>query len=422
MAAQEFTDLQRKKITQEAYNDENYILGTETSIDKGKTSLGTVVKVVRGRDNVEGDDPTGLDAVAIKDEKTKTIRIIFQGSQGSMFNSKDWSGNDWPMWGKHIVDGKGATPQLERAAAFTKKVLAENKGYSFEVYGHSLGSMDGQYAIASLSTQEASRLKGAWLYEGPNVYNVLDDEKRRRVDKYRNKINNYLDHRDIVPFGYVDPDHVIGNTFYVDSAFAGGKDIGDYIGRQHNWGGYQFTKDGKIVLESDSIKDMERISINTLKGYYPSAIGMYRLPSSERIFIDAIQACAVVKAIDSQIDSLEFHMQALKDKALGEAESDWAGIVDNLHVYYASHLSEEEIISALEAVGWSKEAFMGKVKESIDKLERAVKQECRKMCGTGEQVKAGIAKLVEKDSSLGRNIENYNIGILPQRGPTFGGR
>lgn len=46
MTAQEFTDLQRKKITQEAYNDENYILGTETSIDKGKTSLGTVVKVV----------------------------------------------------------------------------------------------------------------------------------------------------------------------------------------------------------------------------------------------------------------------------------------------------------------------------------------------------------------------------------------
>lgn len=40
MAAQEFTDLQRKKITQEAYNDENYILGTETSIDKGKNLFG----------------------------------------------------------------------------------------------------------------------------------------------------------------------------------------------------------------------------------------------------------------------------------------------------------------------------------------------------------------------------------------------
>ncbi len=53
-------------------------------------------------------------------------------------------------------------------------------------------------------------------------------------------------------------------------------------------------------------------------------------------------------------------MQALKDKALGEAESDWAGIVNNLHVCYASHLSDEEIISALEAVGWSKEAWRAK--------------------------------------------------------------
>ena len=161
MAVQDFTDLQRKEITEVAYYNDIWKMNKNVRIDKGKTSIGTVVKVVRGRDNVEGDDPTGLDAVAIKDEKTKTIRIIFQGSQGSMFNSKDWSGNDWPMWGKHIVDGKGATPQLERAAAFTKKILAENKGYSFEVYGHSLGSMDGQYAIASLSTQEASRLKGA---------------------------------------------------------------------------------------------------------------------------------------------------------------------------------------------------------------------------------------------------------------------
>ncbi len=79
------------------------------------------------------------------------------------------------------------------------------------------------------------------------MFVVLDDENGDGWTG-RNKINNYLDHRDIVPFGYVDPDHVIGNTFYVDSAFAGGKDIGDYIGRQHNWGGYQFTKDGKIVL------------------------------------------------------------------------------------------------------------------------------------------------------------------------------
>ena len=82
MAAQEFTDLQRKKITQEAYNDENYILGTETSIDKGKTSLGTVVKVVRGRDNVKGDDPAGLDAVAIKDEKNEDYPHNLPGLTG----------------------------------------------------------------------------------------------------------------------------------------------------------------------------------------------------------------------------------------------------------------------------------------------------------------------------------------------------
>ena len=117
METQEFTDYQRKQIADKGYASDIWKKGNLVKIDNRKTYVGTVAKVVRGRDDVKGDDPNGLDAVAIKDEKTKTIRIIFQGSQGSMFNSKDWSGNDWPMWGKHIVDGKGATPQLERGSS-----------------------------------------------------------------------------------------------------------------------------------------------------------------------------------------------------------------------------------------------------------------------------------------------------------------
>ena len=67
MAAQEFTDLQRKKITETAYGKTAWKMNKEIKIDDGKP-IGTVVKVVRGRDNVEGEF-----SKAAKESYTKRI-------------------------------------------------------------------------------------------------------------------------------------------------------------------------------------------------------------------------------------------------------------------------------------------------------------------------------------------------------------
>ena len=67
MAAQEVTDLQRKKITETAYGKTVWKMNKEIKIDDGKP-IGTVVKVVRGRDNVEGEF-----SKAAKESYTKRI-------------------------------------------------------------------------------------------------------------------------------------------------------------------------------------------------------------------------------------------------------------------------------------------------------------------------------------------------------------
>lgn len=67
MAAREFTDLQRKKITETAYGKTVWKMNKEIKIDDGKP-IGTVVKVVRGRDNVEGEF-----SKAAKESYTKRI-------------------------------------------------------------------------------------------------------------------------------------------------------------------------------------------------------------------------------------------------------------------------------------------------------------------------------------------------------------
>ena len=80
MAAQEFTDLQRKKITETAYGKTVWKMNKEIKIDDGKP-IGTVVKVVRGRDNVEGEF-----SKAAKESYTKRIGNL----QNALEDSRGW--------------------------------------------------------------------------------------------------------------------------------------------------------------------------------------------------------------------------------------------------------------------------------------------------------------------------------------------
>ena len=412
MFDQQFTDLQRKEITNSAYNDDKtWVKRRDVSIDGGKTSLGTVVKVVRGRDNVKGDDPNGLDAVAIKDEKTKTIRIIFQGSQGSMATGKDWRGNDYKMGIKILCSNKGPTGQLRAAAGFTKKVFDENKGYSIEIYGHSLGSMDGQYAIASLDTEQTTRLKGAWLYEGPNVYRVLSRAEKERVKACRNKINNYLDPKDLAALGYSTRQDAIGSVFWVDSTRVGGKNTRDRILNQHMWGGYQFTKDGKLILTTLSIKEGEENILDMLKQDASHWIKTRKaLSESQSIYVDSMQASAVVRAIDSRMDSLEFKAQALKKKVLAEMDREWDNVIKSLSETLGGYLSHDEIEQGLASAGCTKESLIGGFKAEIEKLEESMEHECQEIYNIGSQVESGITRLVDEDEDLARQFNNYNSG------------
>ena len=218
-------------------------------------------------------------------EKVEEITILYRGSTAptEIFSNggdvlRDWGANDIPMAGKIMLGEKGATGQLEASSDYLKEMMEKYPNAKINIYAHSLGSMDAQYALANVT--DYSRIKSAHLYNGPNIYSTLTEEQKINVSALYDKINNYVDNRDIVGLGYKKGEGTVGKTYkfigedkiskevsgkklkgaLIGSVFGlggavVGKNIGSVFGNvagatdQHMWGGYRFDDNGNLIDE-----------------------------------------------------------------------------------------------------------------------------------------------------------------------------
>jgi len=218
-------------------------------------------------------------------EKVEEITILYRGSTNPkqiVSNGgdvlRDWGANDIPMAGKIVTGGNGVTGQLEASSDYLKEMMEKYPNAKINIYGHSLGSMDAQYALANVT--DYSRIKSANIYNGPNIYSTLTEEQKINVSALYDKINNYVDSRDLVGLGYNKGEGTVGKTYKfvgedkiseevskgkVKGALIGsffglgvariGKNIGSVFGNvagatdQHMWGGYRFDSDGNLIDE-----------------------------------------------------------------------------------------------------------------------------------------------------------------------------
>ena len=101
-------------------------------------------------------------------------------------------------------NGTFPPPQFKDAATHLKEVIQKYPNAKIDLYGHSLGSMDIQYALACLTEEEAAHVGTVHVYNGPNIYNILTSEQKKRLDALKYKIYNHIDHKDLVSLGYLD--------------------------------------------------------------------------------------------------------------------------------------------------------------------------------------------------------------------------
>lgn len=236
-SAVSLTDWQRVQLAQLEYY--HWEAGQDLLLADG-TLIGEVVKVIQTKD--------GFQATVVRSLNSNNMIVLFRGSSGIRKGDPTTWTNEWlrvnlPI-GKAIINQVPDVPQeLWTASQQFNQLLSEYPSQTFTIYGHSLGSINAQFALANCTRPK--QVGSAYLYEGPNLYWLLDEKQRCRATNLRCHIFNYIDLLDVVALGYIDRQHTIGLLRIVDSI------IKTPI-EQHMWGGYQFDSNQRLLLKNDT--------------------------------------------------------------------------------------------------------------------------------------------------------------------------
>ena len=315
----QYTDKENVEIAQQEYENHKVGYSLETS-DSGKY-VGTLSDANNNRTN-NGEQiftytktSTGREAVpptasAEERAQVKEITIMYQGSASpsNFFTNaeefgRDWVFNDAPEF-LNIIKGNltgqssKAPGQLEASAAYLKEMMEKYPNAKINLYGHSLGSMDVQYAIANV--KDYDRINSVNIYQGPNIYTTLTPEQKANVSALYSKTNNYIDSNDLIGFGYNKGQGTVGKVYQFkgvknslenidarryDEVLPNGSILKPGQGNilpylfdvykfgvprwifnrivegndTHMWGGYRFDKDGNLIdVNSNQVQAWEK--------------------------------------------------------------------------------------------------------------------------------------------------------------------
>ncbi|WP_088825412.1 hypothetical protein [Listeria goaensis] len=414
----EFTDKQNVKIAKKEYDK---LKVGDDFIVNGDTLSGKVSEKVNNKATGEqtyivtnGKNKVTANSSLSEREKVKEVTVLYRGSTAPNELSwgapevnndfaADWLQNDVPAAAMVLVGKGGGTPQLKSSANTLKKTLETYPNAKINIYGHSLGGMNGQYAVANLSKKQLKRITGAYLYQCPNVYNLLNADQKKIADAFTasNKGFIYTDQLDLIALGYGENKPTIGNVLFVD-----GKDVGD-MGKQHMWGGYQFDKNGNLkltkagnrkkaaILQAEGLKNLAKLKKKLGAGG--------DLSSSEEKYLEASEAFIRVGTMQMEAKQMCEELEKLYKKDMENASELWQKTHSDARSLGDS-LSETEIIGALSDGGATEAKIklkpIAKRTKKLGKLKE-IEQDYNDIIN---QIQQAINEVLEKDRELARKI------------------
>ena len=399
-----YTDYERFQIAKKEYDKE---LAVDKPVEIGDKDnakpIGTVRQVI--------ENETGIKVFVVESPDHSEVSVLYEGSKAPFDEGweVDWFENDIPMAHSILTGEKGTTSQLKVSSDILNDVLVRYPNAKISVYGHSLGSMDAQYALANV--RDISRISGAYIYQGPNIYPVLTEEQRKRVDAMKYRIHNYVDDKDMVPIGYpknrMDSVGVVGIMHHVDS-----KQQIDFIYSQHLWGGYVFNEDGSLKIKNDRSSFEKRYSSGLDKVYSglynyakaKEALASGGYTSNEEIFLDSEHALTISSGLHEVANAGHEEIRSIVRKAHQKAEKI---VASTYQVPFGFILSPTEVATAYSDGGVSRTTivddldhyFYPKIKKSEKLAEDFQSLE--------KQIADGVQKKLEDDKELAGNFKEW---------------
>jgi len=432
------SEYERKLIAEKQY-DNNLSAGDSVKIkvDSKPMEIGTVSKIY-------DDNVSGVKAIVIE-EPSGNISVLFQGSKapGEKGWELDWLGADIPMAAEILYnnmngdtsDDLSFTPiQLDISALVLRSAMLEHPDAKVTVYGHSLGSMNAQYAMAKLNQTMLKRIDSAWLYNGPNTYSTLTAHEKSVIDSLKPKITNYIDSKDIIGLGYPKSgsDGTVGIVKRVKSKVATDKlkesvlkskfslnsidhlktvfgGVAAWFEDQHMWGGYQKDSDGNILLSDEdrevyefeikyysmkSTVDSSMKKFNTLKQKWQKTGG--KLSSSEELFLDAAQGQLLGNALAKVAHSGADEVSTYRQTANAKAEAIWSAIDFTSY----TELPYYEVHSLFASQGITQDKFVGEFTTYTH--DKATKMS--DLATNFESLKSDILSMIESKLSIDKAL------------------
>ena len=403
-----YSDYERKLIAEKEY-DNTLQVDNDIYIETRKSSIGTVRQVI--------ENETGLKVYVVESPDQSEVFVLYEGSKepGKDGWEVDWKVNDIPMAKNIITNKKEVTPQLESAAITLNNVLENYPNAKISVYAHSLGSMDAQYALANV--RDISRISGAYIYQGPNIYPVLTEEQRQRVDAMKYRIHNYIDQRDTVPIGYpkdapgykaeLNSKNAVGIVHHVDSNFNW-----DPVVAQHMWGGYVFNEDGSLRIKKDTSSFEKRYSsgldkvssglFNYAKAKEALASGGYT--RGEEIFLDSEQALTISSGLHEVANAGHEEIRSIVRNAHQKAEKI---VASTYQVPFGFILSPTEVATAYADGGVSRTTILDDLDHYFYPKIKKSEKLAEDFQSLEKQIADGVQKTLDNDKELAGNFKEW---------------
>lgn len=412
-----YSEEEKVYIAKQQYKE--LILGQKISTIDGKI-VGYVSQI--------NDKPTGEQSFVItnnyvspdaslKERETVTeVTVLYRGSTAPTVTNilnpldpdfkdvrSDWVKNDLPT-AIQILNGGAptVTPQLKSSSETLEEALKLYPNAKINVYGHSLGSMNAQYALANVSKSNLERIEGGYVYQGPNIYSLLSPEQRLTADRLTTsyKVFNYIDKKDLVPLGYGDGQKTVGGFIPVESAFLG--TFG--AGAQHMWGGYTY-KDGNIVTttegnallaKANTSKELARLEV--LKKKF-SASGGGSLSSSQEIFLDAMEARAITRGYKQTVQTEIDHLKKWFQTEIENARELWKHTQSDAE-RWGEHLTMNEIMETLASSNVTKETILNEPVNEYEQSLAILKSSEQEITTLLKNIQEAIDKQLATDKEL----------------------